>query len=187
MTYSGPLILLTDDDSMIEPLDTSGGTEPSDDIAAVHADADRRVLASLPVAGCSLPLPDVALLTPDCVALTSCSPPRSPADRERMPLLVHTGDGHPENSAEYNNFPDDVEYSSLLSEAEQAIEHGIAPLRISRGSSGSYFVKNRDGVCVVLFFSHNICTGSSNLFLSILQCIISEMHPCRHKTSVCIS
>jgi len=159
MTYSGPLILLTDDDSMIEPLDTSG-TQPSDDIATVHDDRDRRILASLPVAGCSLPLPDVALLT-DCVALSSCSPPispRCPADRERTPLLVHVGDSHPENSADYNNFPDDVEYSNLLNEAEQAIEQGIAPLRISRGSSGSYFVKNRDGVCILLFYSE-ICHG----------------------------
>jgi len=153
MTHSGPLILLTDDDSMVErSLDTSGATQPSDDVATVHIDADHRVLASLPVAGCSLPLPDVALLTPDCVALTSCSPPRSLADRERMPLLVHTVDSHPENAAEYNNFPDDVEYSNLLNEAEQAIEHGIAPMRISRGSSGSYFVKNRGGVCIVVNF-----------------------------------
>jgi len=146
MTYSGPLILLTDDDSMIEPLDAAETQQQNDDVATVHVDSDhRRMLATLPVAGCSLPLPDVALLT-DCVALASCSPPRSPADRERMPLLVHAGDSHPENAADYNNFPDDVEYSNLLNEAEQAIEHGISPLRISRGSSGSYFVKNRDGV-----------------------------------------
>jgi len=147
MSYNGPLILLTDDDPMIEPLDAAAN-EPIDDIAVVHSDADRRVLASLPVSGCSLPLPDVALLT-DCVALTSCSPPvspRSPADRERTPLLVHAGDTNPENSADYNSFPDDVEYTNLLSEAEHAIEHGISPQRISQGSSGSYLVKNRDRV-----------------------------------------
>jgi len=147
MTYNGPLILLTDDDSMIEPLDTSG-RQPHDDVAAVHVDGDRRILASLPAAGCSLPLPDVALLT-DCVALAPCSPPvspRSPADRERTPLLVHAGDSNPEGGVDYNIFPDDVEYSNLLNEAEQAIEHGISPQRISQGSSGSYFVKNRDGV-----------------------------------------
>ena len=150
MTYSGPLILLTDDDSMIQPSDPAD-SQYTDDFATLHVDGDRQILASLPVAGCSLPLPDVALLT-DCVALASCSPPRSPADRERMPLLVHTGESHPENSADYNNFPDDVEYSNLLNEAEQAIEHGISPLRISRGSSGSYFVKNRDGVGFVRLF-----------------------------------
>jgi len=147
MTYNGPLILLTDDDSMVEPLDTVYH-QPNDEIAAVHVDDDRRILASLPVAGCSLPLPDVALLT-DCVALAPTSPPvspRSPADRERTPLLVHGGDCHSENTAYYNNFPDDAEYSSLLNEAEQAIEHGIYPQRISQGSSGSYFVKNRAGV-----------------------------------------
>jgi len=151
MTYNGPLILLTDDDSMIEPLNTTA-SQPSDDVAAVHIDdsdhGDRRILASQPVVGCSLPLPDVALLT-DCVALGPCSPPispRSPVDRERAPLLVRPGDSHPENVADYNNFPDDVEYTSLLNEAEQAIEHGIYPQRISQGSSGSYFVKNHEGV-----------------------------------------
>ena len=160
MTYNGPLILLTDDDSMIEPLNTID-SQPSDDIAAVHTDdgdrgdrGDRRILASHPVAGCSLPLPDVALLT-DCVALAPCSPPispRSPVDRERAPLLVRPGNCHPENAADCNNFPDDVEYTSLLNEAEQAIEHGIYPQRISQGSSGSYFVKNHSGVrcCLIL-------------------------------------
>jgi len=150
MTYNGPLILLTDDDSMIEPLNTTD-CQPSDDVTAVHIDGDRgdrRILASQPVVGCFLPLPDVALLT-DCVALVPCSPPispRSPADRERAPLLVRPGDPHSENAADYNSFPDDVEYSCLLNEAEQAIEHGIYPQRISQGSSGSYFVKNHHGV-----------------------------------------
>ena len=163
MTYNGPLILLNDDDSMIEPLDAAV-TESTDDVAAVHVDGDRRVLASLPVAGCSLPLPDVALLT-DCVALAPCSPPvcsRSPADRERTPLLVHAGESTTDNTTEYNNFPEDVEYSSLLNEAEQAIEHGVSPQRISRGSSGSYFVKNRDGVssCVISLIKINKCTSN---------------------------
>jgi len=162
MTYNGPLILFTDDDSMIEPVNAVGN-QSNDDIATVHVDDDRRILATLPVSGSSLPLPDVALLT-DCVALAPCSPPispRSPADRERTPLLVHAADSNPENNAECNNFPDDVEYSGLLCEAEQAIEHGISPQRISRGSSGSYFVKNRDGVsscvdlCVFFKFTMN--------------------------------
>jgi len=152
MTYNGPLILLTDDNPMIEPLDAAD-SQQSDDIAAIHNDSNHRILASLPGIGCSLPLPDVALLT-DCVALTPRSPPISPkcpVDRERTPLLVHAGDSHPETSADYNNFPDDAEYSGLLTEAEHAIEHGISPQRISQGSSGSYFVKNRDGVSLHLF------------------------------------
>jgi len=141
---------------MIEATDAAGSRQ-TDEITAVHDDSDRRILASLPIAGCSLPLPDVALLT-DCVALTPCSPPispRCPADRERTPLLVHAGSSHVDNTAEYNNFPDDLEYSSLLNEAEQAIECGICPQRISQGSSGSYFVKNRDGVrsCSIYFCS----------------------------------
>jgi len=142
---------------MIEPPDTTNN-QLNNDIATVHVDDDHRILASLPVAGCSLPLPDVALLT-DCVALAPCSPPispRSPADRERTPLLVHPSESSVENGADYNSFPDDVEYSSLLNEAEQAIEQGISPQRISRGSSGSYFVKNRDAVnsCVVFCCIH---------------------------------
>lgn len=156
MTYNGPLILLTDDDSMIQPLNTTD-SQPSDDVATVHVDvdhADRCVLASRPVVGCSLPLPDVALLT-DCVALAPRSPPispRSPVDRERAPLLVRLGDSHSENAVDFNSFPDDAEYSSLLNEAEQAIEHGIYPQRISQGSSGSYFVKNHNGVRMFLNF-----------------------------------
>jgi len=159
MTYNGPLILLTDDDSMIETLNTTDN-QPSDDVATVHVDGDRRILASQTVVGCCQSLPDVALLT---VAPAPCSPPispRSPADRERAPLLVRPGDSHPENAADYNSFPDDVEYSSLLNEAEQAIEHGIYPQRIKQGSSGSYFVKNHNGVrlFVVKFcYKNSLC------------------------------
>jgi len=43
-----------------------------------------------------------------------------------------------------NNFPDDPEFTTLIREAEMAVEQEIYPERIYQGSSGSYFVLNRD-------------------------------------------
>jgi len=78
------------------------------------------------------------------------SPPPSPTERrankENTPLLARSGEH--DLIAYYNNFPEDPEYSALLVEAETAIDHGIYPERISQGSSGSYFVKNLEGVCI---------------------------------------
>ncbi|XP_012579486.1 PREDICTED: phosphatidylinositol 4-kinase type 2-beta [Condylura cristata] len=45
-------------------------------------------------------------------------------------------------SAELNTFSDDPEFAELILKAEQAIEFGVLPERISQGSSGSYFVKD---------------------------------------------
>lgn len=45
-----------------------------------------------------------------------------------------------------NEFKDEPEYSQLVRDAENAIDNGIYPERIYQGSSGSYFVKNLDGV-----------------------------------------
>ena len=67
------------------------------------------------------------------------------------------GRGHEEHSPllcpveqEYgmfeNNFPDDPQYQDIIRLAEDAIDEGILPTRIFQGSSGSYFVKNTDGV-----------------------------------------
>lgn len=44
-----------------------------------------------------------------------------------------------------NNFEDDPEFSSIVNEAETAIEEGVYPQRISQGSSGSYFVFDSAG------------------------------------------
>lgn len=44
-----------------------------------------------------------------------------------------------------NTFEDDPDYSEIIREAEQAIEDGIYPTRISQGSSGSYFVFDTSG------------------------------------------
>lgn len=44
-----------------------------------------------------------------------------------------------------NNFDDDPQFNNLIREAEQAIEDGVYPQRISQGSSGSYFVFDSSG------------------------------------------
>ena len=43
-----------------------------------------------------------------------------------------------------NHFPEDVEFSEIIKEVELAIDTNILPERIYQGSSGSYFVKNRN-------------------------------------------
>ena len=45
-----------------------------------------------------------------------------------------------------NDFPEDPSFSGVVRQGEQAIETGIYPQRIKQGSSGSYFVKNLEGV-----------------------------------------
>ncbi|KAL0596473.1 Phosphatidylinositol 4-kinase type 2-beta, partial [Plecturocebus cupreus] len=45
-------------------------------------------------------------------------------------------------TSEMNAYLDDPEFAEIILRAEQAIEVGISPERISQGSSGSYFVKD---------------------------------------------
>ncbi|XP_025777683.1 phosphatidylinositol 4-kinase type 2-beta [Puma concolor] len=45
-------------------------------------------------------------------------------------------------SSALNTFLDDPEFADVILKAEQAIEFGVFPERISQGSSGSYFVKD---------------------------------------------
>lgn len=149
MTYNGrPLIQFNEDESMVIPLLNLPSGNRAMLTAGTESEDEHELIASTSAATAgSLPLPDVALLT-DCIALLSTSPPISPRikDKESTPLLVHTPDGLHDNFVDFNNFPDDQDYQNLLYEAEQAIEHGVCPQRISQGSSGSYFVKNREGV-----------------------------------------
>uniref|UniRef100_A0A5F5PVN4 Phosphatidylinositol 4-kinase type 2 n=1 Tax=Equus caballus TaxID=9796 RepID=A0A5F5PVN4_HORSE len=97
------------------------------------------------------------------------SPPGSPGhDRERQPLLdrargaaaqgqtqtvaaqaqaqaaaaAHAAQAHRER----NEFPEDPEFEAVVRQAERAIERCIFPERIYQGSSGSYFVKDLQGV-----------------------------------------
>ena len=71
------------------------------------------------------------------------------------PSWQHFGKGRKEtsrlvskdsNSDYINEFKDEPEYSQVVRDAENAIDSGVYPERIYQGSSGSYFVKNLDGV-----------------------------------------
>uniref|UniRef100_A0A2K6L6F9 Phosphatidylinositol 4-kinase type 2 n=1 Tax=Rhinopithecus bieti TaxID=61621 RepID=A0A2K6L6F9_RHIBE len=75
-----------------------------------------------------LPLP------PGNVGVSRSSP--ADLDRSRPKVSVTTG------TSEMNAFLDDPEFADIILRAEQAIEVGIFPERISQGSSGSYFVKD---------------------------------------------
>lgn len=57
-------------------------------------------------------------------------------------FLLPTGN----NGGDFNHFPEDPEFADIIQRAEQAIETGVFPERISQGSSGSYFVKDPKGV-----------------------------------------
>lgn len=106
------------------------------------------------------------------VAGPAPSPQGSPGhDRERQPLLdrargaaaqcqtqtvaaqaqalaaqaaaaAHAAQAHRER----NEFPEDPEFEAVVRQAEVAIERCIFPERIYQGSSGSYFVKDPQGV-----------------------------------------
>lgn len=77
-------------------------------------------------------------------------------DQESTPLL-----GSESQPAEHrfkfkNKFPEDPEYTAIVQQVELAIEKGVYPERIIQGSSGSYFVKNMEGVS---------CCGTGFIFL----------------------
>ncbi|EDO35290.1 predicted protein [Nematostella vectensis] len=56
------------------------------------------------------------------------------------------------SDSEYScNVIDDPEFASVIRAAEQAIDAGILPERIYQGSSGSYFVKNKEGKKIGVF------------------------------------
>lgn len=95
------------------------------------------------------------------------TPPASPGhDRERQPLLdrarFSAAQGQTQTVAaqtqalavtsshfahrEQNEFPEDPEFEAVVRQAEKAIERNIFPERIYQGSSGSYFVKDPQGV-----------------------------------------
>uniref|UniRef100_UPI00398EFE36 phosphatidylinositol 4-kinase type 2-beta isoform X2 n=1 Tax=Pristiophorus japonicus TaxID=55135 RepID=UPI00398EFE36 len=74
---------------------------------------------------------------------------------EKEPLLscpspVDSSCEHPQSPGcqgpDLNHFPEDSEFTDIVLRAEQAIECGVYPQRISQGSSGSYFVKDPKGV-----------------------------------------
>ncbi|XP_075946786.1 phosphatidylinositol 4-kinase type 2-beta [Anarhichas minor] len=93
-----------------------------------------------------------ALLLP-CSAGSSSSPRGVGEKRNRhssssdKDTLASPGTG----SGDFNHFPDDPEFADIIQRAEQAIENGAFPERISQGSSGSYFVKDPKGKVIGVF------------------------------------
>lgn len=63
------------------------------------------------------------------------------SERESQPLLKRM---EPDLISVSNVFQDDPDFTALVREAEVAIEHAIYPERISKGSSGSYFVRDSE-------------------------------------------
>ncbi|KAL9982340.1 hypothetical protein ACROYT_G004370 [Oculina patagonica] len=59
-------------------------------------------------------------------------------------------DSHSDTEYQGNHF-DDPEFTSIIHSAEQAIDVGILPERIYQGSSGSYFVKDKEGKKIGVF------------------------------------
>ncbi|XP_054059972.1 phosphatidylinositol 4-kinase type 2-beta [Rissa tridactyla] len=59
--------------------------------------------------------------------------------------------GHTGHTADMNIFLDDPEFAEIILRAEQAIDCGVFPERISQGSSGSYFAKDPKGKIIGVF------------------------------------
>ena len=70
---------------------------------------------------------------------------------ENTPLLLRSDSVHV-GIISGNYEAEDCEFGRIFCTAEQAIDCGIYPQRISQGSSGSYFVKNSVGVCTFNYF-----------------------------------
>ncbi|XP_067893393.1 phosphatidylinositol 4-kinase type 2-beta [Heterodontus francisci] len=66
---------------------------------------------------------------------SSCEHPQSPGSQ----------------GPDLNHFPEDAEFTDIVLRAEQAIESGVYPQRISQGSSGSYFVKDPKAKIIGVF------------------------------------
>jgi hypothetical protein len=84
-------------------------------------------------------------ILPDVCIVTSENQPLLPPSTPTTPNMDSADDPHlpPWNT----HITDDFEYADVVKQAERAIEGGILPVRIAAGSSGSYFVRNLEGVC----------------------------------------
>ncbi|KAL1023933.1 hypothetical protein UPYG_G00049220 [Umbra pygmaea] len=96
-----------------------------------------------------------SLLLP-CLSGSTSSPRSAKQKRTRRSRLSSSSDkenlASPGNSSgDFNHFPDDPEFGDIIQRAEQAIEGGVFPERISQGSSGSYFVKDPKGKIIGVF------------------------------------
>lgn len=120
-------------------------------VAVRISDSRESVLTELETDGSG----EEALLLP-CLAGSSASPRAVREKRGRRnrhssssdkDTLASPGTHH----GDINHFPDDPEYADIIQRAEQAIENGAFPERISQGSSGSYFVKDPKGKIIGVF------------------------------------
>ncbi|XP_072352610.1 phosphatidylinositol 4-kinase type 2-beta-like [Scyliorhinus torazame] len=73
----------------------------------------------------------------------------------RCPSPLDNSCEHPQSPGsqgpDLNHFPEDLDFTDIVLRAEQAIESGVYPQRISQGSSGSYFVKDPKGKIIGVF------------------------------------
>ena len=108
---------------------------------------DRELGTLIDTSSSIAPPPDVTF-APCAIEASNLGSPsgtRSPnrGDRENTPLLHGI-------EAEYgpieNVFPEDPQFTQVVRDAEVAIENSVFPERIYQGSSGSYFVKDSEGV-----------------------------------------
>jgi hypothetical protein len=104
---------------------------------------------------CNTSLPDVCIITSENQPLLPPSTPTTP----NMELV-----DNPHSPPWNTNITDDYEYADIIKQSERAIEGGILPVRIPAGSSGSYFVRNLEGVSDC--FS---CSTSILLFVESLE------------------
>uniref|UniRef100_A0A7N6A7G1 Phosphatidylinositol 4-kinase type 2 n=1 Tax=Anabas testudineus TaxID=64144 RepID=A0A7N6A7G1_ANATE len=120
--------------------------------AAVRiSDSRESVLTELETDGSG----EEALLLP-CLAGSASSPRGARDKRSRRNRHSSSSDKDTlaspgTNSGDFNHFPDDPEFADIIQKAEQAIENGVFPERISQGSSGSYFVKDPKGKIIGVF------------------------------------
>ncbi|XP_023816683.1 phosphatidylinositol 4-kinase type 2-beta isoform X4 [Oryzias latipes] len=112
------------------------------------SDSRESVLTELETEGSG----EEALLLP-CLAGSS-----SPRDKKRNRRNRHSSSSDKDTVAspgahggDFNHFPEDPEFADIIQRAEQAIEGGVCPERISQGSSGSYFVKDSKGKIIGVF------------------------------------
>lgn len=120
-------------------------------VAVRISDSRESVLTELETDGSG----EEALLLP-CLAGSSTSPRGARDKRGRRNRHSSSSDKDTlaspgANSGDFNHFPDDPEFADFILRAEQAIEAGVFPERISQGSSGSYFVKDPKGKIIGVF------------------------------------
>ncbi|XP_072476492.1 phosphatidylinositol 4-kinase type 2-beta isoform X3 [Notamacropus eugenii] len=108
-----------------------GGDPPGAEETTSDGDEEEELL--LPAGEAADPGPRRARRSPTC-------------HRHRLLSAVNFG-----GTSEMNIFLEDPEFADIILRAEQAIDCGVLPERISQGSSGSYFVKDPKGKIIGVF------------------------------------